>query len=91
MKDVKVCENWHGKAKEEFRFVNFDDKQTARITKYEDYEWPFKQSEPIEVGPKGPGGPGSTTCDLKDLPNKTYYYWVDICSKEGAPQNVTIP
>jgi hypothetical protein len=91
MKDVKVCGPWHGKPKEEFRFVNDDPDQAATISKYADNEWPFVEGPDIVVPKKGPGGPGTKVCHLKDLPDHKYWYWVDICPTEGAPQNVTIP
>lgn len=85
-----VCGNWHSKHETSVTFLNNTD-QDAHITKYGNNEFPFKGSENITVLKRGANGPGKQIVELKDLPNNTYYYWVDICKTEGAPQNVTIP
>lgn len=85
-----ICGNWHSNREKYVTFLN-NSNQDAHITKYKDNEFPFVGSENITVSKRGANGPGKQTVEIKNLPDNTYYYWVDICPTEGAPQNVTIP
>jgi hypothetical protein len=89
-KNIKVCDDWHGNAQEDFNFVNHSD-QDANVSALANQTWPFVQSSPIFVPKKANGQPGSTACQLKNLSNNTYPYTVDICPTGGAPKTVTIP
>lgn len=87
-----VCGNWHSHHERSFTFLNPND-QDAHISKYKDYEWPFTadENEGITVPKRDAKGAGRKDCELKDLGNGEYKYWVDICTTEGAPQTVTVP
>ena len=89
-REINVCKDWNGSAKEDFEFVNHnvdpvEVKQAAHST------WPFSLDPGFSVPGKTATGPGKKPCSLLDLADNTYPYDVDGCTTEGQSKTVTIP
>ncbi len=89
-KQVNVCSDWNGSAKESFEFVNHNTTPVT-VNQLPKTIWPFSLPPGFSVPGKTASGPGKKPCSLLDLPDNPYPYEVDGCITEGQSKTVTIP
>jgi hypothetical protein len=89
-REINVCKDWNGSAKENFVFVNHN-VGPVRVDKAPNSTWPFSLPPGFSVPGKTASGPGKQPCSLLDLPDHMYPYDVDGCTTQGQSKTVTIP
>jgi len=89
-REINVCKDWNGSAKEDFEFVNHNT-GPVQVNKAKGSTWPFSLPPGFSVPGKTASGPGKQPCSLLDLPDSPYPYDVDGCTTQGQSKTVTIP